>query len=309
MSEHLSQSNEKSAINTTSNKKGMTDIDENLVLNSENMSHFIANNGDAPIDPNTMLAMQSTFGNQSMLQTVRQKNSQAKILTGQSANHHSFSRLKMLQRLHPLEDPSNIASTDPSAPKPEQDLDTDGKLTPVYAQAWEVAWSEFKPKVEDISKQLPGSKSSIAPLKGRERAKEKSTTDYGGDTAGLVDIARGSIVCASAQQVIDAWELVNSTFTVVRVKNRFANPSDGYRDLMINVELSNNHVAELQLHLAAIIKAKEAGHKFYETARTIEAKPETERSEQEKKDLAEAKEAMKQLYDAAWEEAKSIPEK
>lgn len=255
-----------------------------------------------PITPQRVIALQSLVGNRKTIQLLR--------------NHPSIQRSPIMSRRlglvstqiqrepHALE---GIASTDPTV-KPSQPLSPGGKLTPVYAQAWEVAWQEFKPKVDNIAGRLDGATAKVAPLKGRARAKEKAGTDYGGDTAGLVDIARASIVCKTADEVMEAWGFVNEEFNVVRVKNRFANPSSGYRDLMLNVELSSGHIAELQLHLKAIIDVKNgAGHKLYERVRVLEALENP--TDEEKAELADKKQQMESLYNEAWEQAKQIPDK
>jgi hypothetical protein len=205
-----------------------------------------------------------------------------------------------LQGDNPLE---QIESTESS---PSQEIETSGKLVPVYANAWEVAFTEFKPKAEKIGKIVKG-EVSIAPLKGMQRAGEKTKEEYDGKSEKLVDVARASIVCSTIQQALDAYSEAGKQFEIVRVKNRFQTPSAGYRDLLLNVKLSNGHVAELQIHLKAIIDAKQEGHKDYEEARTLEAKKEP--TPEETARLEELRLKMEVLYDAAWNKAISIPEK
>ena len=62
------------------------------------------------------------------------------------------------------------------------------------------------------------------------------------------------------------------TLTLVREIDRFAKPTPaGYRDILLNVKLSNAHNAELQLHLQQIMDVKNGvGHKLYEEVRLIE---------------------------------------
>lgn len=257
-----------------------------------------------------IMTMQSTIGNHATMQLLRQ---QEPVRPRPRQNSLPFSGLRIVpptvQRDPASEALEGIESTAPDAAKPDQGFDAGGKLTPVYAKAWEVAWTQFKPTVESITKRLPGATSSVAPLKGRERAGEKASSDYGGKTESLVDIARASIVCQTIEQVVECYEAAASEFEVVRVKNRFASPAGGYRDLNLNVKLEGGHIAELQIHLQAIIDVKNAdGHKIYEDVRKIEAKPEEERSEEEKKQLEEGRAAMQALYNEAWEQAKAIPE-
>jgi hypothetical protein len=92
---------------------------------------------------------------------------------------------------------------------------------------------------------------------------------------------------------------------VVRMKDRFASPADGYRDVMFNLEMANGHVCELQLQLEAIQQVKEGdGHKLYEKIQAIERKALREKrqpNDAEKKQIATLKAQLKGTYDAAFE--------
>ena len=61
---------------------------------------------------------------------------------------------------------------------------------------------------------------------------------------------------------------------VVRAKDKFNHPRDGYRDLLLNVALVEDgdeaHVGELQMHIAAIIEKKEAAHVSYGITRGLD---------------------------------------
>ena len=178
-----------------------------------------------------------------------------------------------------------------------QQIETKGNVVPLYADAWEIMNTEFKPSIMKLGAQV-GGEAQVAPLKGLTRSKEKAKTEMGGDSAKLLDIIRGSIICEKPSQLVEAFETTSKLFDIVRVKNRFANPADGYRDLLLNIRLSNGHVAELQLHLRHIINAKEKGHKDYEVARVLEAKK--DRTDEENQELALRKADMQGLYDDAW---------
>lgn len=268
--------------------------------------------------PQKIMTMQRTIGNQATMQLLRINDSDeqqksptrtAFPFSGLAIIPPKTAPASSIQRNPASEALEGIESTSADAAKPDQGFDAGGKLTPVYARVWEVTWTQFKPTVEDITKRLPGATSSVAPLKGRERAGEKVASDYGGKTESLVDIARASVVCQTIEQVVDCFNFASQEFEVVRVKNRFANPAGGYRDLNLNVKLDGGYVAELQIHLQAIIDVKNAdGHKIYEDVRKIEAKPEEERTDEEKEQLREGRATMKALYNDAWERAKAIPE-
>jgi hypothetical protein len=192
-------------------------------------------------------------------------------------------------------------------------LQLENSVMPSYINAYEIYHSEFKPEIELIGRRV-NAESKVAPFKEQFRAKEKITTDYGGyggEVNQLVDIIRGSIICKTADQAVEAYKDIEKTFSIVRVKNRFKNPVNGYRDMLMNVKLSNGHIAEIQIHLEDIINIKEGeGHKLYASVRPLETSINNKTAtpaEQAKWDQANAE--MKRLYDKAWEKAKAIPNK
>jgi hypothetical protein len=165
-------------------------------------------------------------------------------------------------------------------------------------------------KKEEIDFDKPGPIIVIGPMKKQERSKEKVEADFGGDWSRLGDIVRSSVAVDSFDQVEDVLaKLKKSGLKLARQpKDRFEKPTDaGYRDVMINVEYPNGHVGELQIHLKGVLKAKDAGHKFYDEVRTIEGKAKKEGREtltdEEAKVVKEANDKMKALYDEAWGKA------
>ncbi len=185
-----------------------------------------------------------------------------------------------------------------------------GTLNAIYAQARE-ALPDFQAKVSQAASSSKGT-ASFPPtpaagggsgpggaldqddqlgLKGKARAQEKIASDYtdkdgNADVARLVDVLRGSIVYTSLKGLEDGKKQVASKFKVVREKDRFqeGKDQDGYRDVNYNLETSNGHIAEVQLHLDQILQAKSgkgefgknednrSGHEIYEELRTLEAK-------------------------------------
>ncbi|MFN3201566.1 MAG: hypothetical protein ACE366_24400 [Bradymonadia bacterium] len=159
----------------------------------------------------------------------------------------------------------------PGGPQRAADLDE------LYQQA-AVAQEELATVTNDIAG-ATGGEAKIPPnLKGRPRAEEKLAADYGGDVSRLTDLARTSIIYESLDDVYRGLEQIQGRFEVTKLKDRFANPTDqGYRDILLNVRMSNGHVVEIQLHMKQIIEVKSgAGHKLYEDIRTIEAKAKAE---------------------------------
>lgn len=80
---------------------------------------------------------------------------------------------------------------------------------------------------------LPKSCLHVAPLKGRERALQKAKDDYndrepGPGIAWLFDIVRGMVICEAEAEICKLLEtLKTSSFDIIRLKNRFKNPTPG----------------------------------------------------------------------------------
>jgi hypothetical protein len=149
----------------------------------------------------------------------------------------------------------------------------------------------------------PGPLLFIAPLKSEKRAAEKVQSDYEGDWSRLTDTVRGSIAVDSLADVHDmvAKLRAGGMKLAQQPKDRFNNPLPvGYRDMLLNVTLPNGLVGELQLHVKSMLKAKNEGHKLYETMRTIEAKPEAQWTDAEKAAYQKCLDDQKALYNKAW---------
>jgi len=140
----------------------------------------------------------------------------------------------------------------------------------LYEQA-AVAKEEFDPIVSNIASATNGA-AKIPKLKDQNTAVGKSEGEYGGDHSRLVDICRASIIYNSYKDLMEGLGKSKDTLNLVREKDRFAKPTPaGYRDILLNVKLSNGHIAELQLHLQQIMDVKNGvGHKLYEEVRLIE---------------------------------------
>ena len=112
------------------------------------------------------------------------------------------------------------------------------------------------------------------PLKTRERCAEKAKNEYDDDFRRLVDVARASIVVDTEDQLEAVFRhLLADPARVVRLKNRFANPSfNGYRDALFTVRLDlpggGSHLAEIQVHLSPILALKAEAHVYYNFFRT-----------------------------------------
>ncbi|MBA3394497.1 MAG: DUF4157 domain-containing protein [Deltaproteobacteria bacterium] len=192
-----------------------------------------------------------------------------------------------------------------TAPKPASDAPRQGSndLDQLYRDA-AVAQQELANITRTIASDLGGRPMIPDKLKGRERAQQKIDADYGGDPGRITDLARSSIEFDSPQQLRAAVEQMRAAGEVVRVKDRFETPADGYRDIMMNVRMSNGHIVEVQMHLKAILDVKNGpGHHLYEQVRTIDATAKTEGrplTPHETAERARLVQEMTKLYDDAF---------
>lgn len=163
---------------------------------------------------------------------------------------------------------------------------------------------------------MPGPIVIIGPMKNEDRASEKVKAEKDGDWSRLTDIVRATIA-------VDTFDDIHALMGTLRESgmkmasqphDRFSNPSDvGYRDMLLRVRYPNGHVGELQLHVKAIVKAKEEGHKLYSEVRSIESKAKSEGrttlTEAEDQAVVKANDAQRKLYQEAWDRAEGIPRK
>lgn len=152
----------------------------------------------------------------------------------------------------------------------------------------------------------PGGMLFIAPMKGEDRAKEKVENDYRGDWSRLKDIVRATIAVDNFRQMGEFLKkMQESGVKIEKVKNRFMNPTkEGMRDILMNVRFSNGHVGELQVHLKPLLVAKNEGHHYYETIRTLEAKNNFADyktwGNEDRTTFMDLVEKSKRLYHSAW---------
>jgi hypothetical protein len=130
------------------------------------------------------------------------------------------------------------------------------------------------PEHTDMSQ--PGGMLFIAPLKGRDRARQKVGVDYGGDWTKLTDVTRCSIALDTMDQVKGVIDKLKTSGMRLACspKDRFAKPTEaGYRDVLLKVKFPNGVVGEVQVHLKSMLQAKSVAHGYYEELRNLEGKP------------------------------------
>lgn len=160
---------------------------------------------------------------------------------------------------------------------------------------------------DDVDWSKPGGMLFIAPLKGQARAAEKVASDYGGDWSKLRDVVRCSIAVDSLDDLHTTLDKLKAggMELAMQPKDRFAKPLPvGYRDANLIVKLPpNGMLAEVQLHVKGVLKAKNEGHKPYEVMRSIEAKKREDWTDQDKAAWQDAFDKSVKIYSAAWQQA------
>eukprot|EP00957_Ditylum_brightwellii_P054245 4107936-Ditylum_brightwellii.AAC.1 len=93
---------------------------------------------------------------------------------------------------------------------------------------------------------------TLAPLKSKERCKEKVKNEYNGDFFCVIDIVCPSIVVADEDQLITI-DVVLQEQKVVWLKNCFKEPLfNGYSDVLYNLQIYGI-VCEVQIHISAFV--------------------------------------------------------
>jgi hypothetical protein len=141
-------------------------------------------------------------------------------------------------------------------------------------------------------------------LKGRKRAEEKIRMDYNGDASRITDLTRISLEYDSLEQLYQALQAIPETANLVRFKDRFMQPTPGgYRDILLNLKLSNQHIAEIQLNLKSINQVRFGeGYPLYRKIRQIQVQAMNENrtlTPAEIQEIDALNQASKNLYDAA----------
>lgn len=147
-------------------------------------------------------------------------------------------------------------------------------------------------------------------LKWRERALEKINSDYINpvtklpEANRLVDIAGSKIVYDKVKDLYFALEKFSKEYKILKIKDRIQQPLNGYRDILMNIEMKNGHIVEFRLHLKDMDKVADGvGHKLYEEVRSIKAKAEIENRKlniTEFNKIKKLENASLKLYDKAW---------
>lgn len=148
----------------------------------------------------------------------------------------------------------------------------------------------------------------IADIKGGDRVDRKAQIAYNGDYSRIRDMVRGSIVVPRADQLDEALEALERSGMRLAVapKDRVNTPAPGgYRDVMLNVELDNGHIAEVQVVTPAVFAAKMLkAHDLYADIRELMEELEATGREPTRAEARRIDDNLRQqqelLYGPAW---------
>ena len=134
---------------------------------------------------------------------------------------------------------------------------------------------------EEVLKVLAKGREFSSNVKRVVRARQKTATKYRGDYTRLRDVLRGSIICGDVEDFSACAEGLKALGTagvvdVVSIKNRLRRKDQagngpaagGYVDVNVIVRFKG-FLAEVQLHLAPIVKIKKEAHVAYEVGRGL----------------------------------------
>lgn len=161
----------------------------------------------------------------------------------------------------------------------------------------------------------------VAPLKGKERAREKVDGKYKGDWSRLSDVVRGTVVVPNVQGLSDALEAVKKEalargWTVSALENRMTEvpgsenhkgpTGSGYTDFNIRLESPEGLHTELQFNTSGMFLAKQGeGHTLFEEERAImdgQAARGLPLSAAQRERVFELRKQQMALYGKAWDE-------
>ena len=169
-------------------------------------------------------------------------------------------------------------------------------------QAAEIANKELKEITIIFATETKGKAGFRDGLKSKARAIEKIESDYAGDASKLLDIAGSKEVYETVDDLYSALEKFNKKYKILKIKDRIQNPFNGYRDILMNVQMENGHIVEFRLHLKEMDEvAEEIGHQLYEAQRSLEAISKTRNlTKEEKIKIFDLKKEQLELYQKTW---------
>lgn len=143
-------------------------------------------------------------------------------------------------------------------------------------------------------------------LKDKTRVLEKISEYPDKDPARITDIAGSKILYDSLEELHSALDKIRKEVDLWRIKDRVSAPvPSGFRDILMNIRMSNGHIVELRLGLKTFDKIADIEHNTYKIIRTIKAKAASAGRGLSKQEIATVDNLLSKFktdYAKAWDE-------
>ena len=233
-------------------------------------------------------------GKRYSLPTAKGTTGRPELITPEAKNSEQMRGIVSDETLEEVQKVLNTYKGKPKIELTNEQRSIGEKMLAPFLRKAEMIKPRFTKDVNEIADAVGGTVRSVG-LKSMGRSVEKLWTDTErgllGDPQGsdVLDLLRTTIVVDNESQIQPTIDLLTKKFGRVkdgvkqlfRVKDRFAKPLNGYRDILTNVQLPNGLVAEIQINVPTMITAKNTGHVVYAMSRVLpEGNPERIRLEE-----------------------------
>lgn len=159
----------------------------------------------------------------------------------------------------------------------------------------EAAEEEYKALMQTLQEELGGELKMRPYIKKKERVREKTRIEYGGDYSYVTDMWAASLLYPDEESLLAVFEEIKQRDDVIWINDRWNNPlPQGYRDIQLCMILSNGAVIELQLHHRSFFEANVTViHHIYEFTRSNMKKPKMQEC------IQRAQDCQKILHDSS----------
>ena len=159
------------------------------------------------------------------------------------------------------------------------------------------AEDEFNNLMADLQTELGGELKKRPGIKKEARVREKAKLELNGDYSAITDMWAATLVFPDEESLLAAFDELKKRDDVVLIKDRWHNPlPQGYKDIQMNIILSNGAICELQLHHKAVMEVNNGlDHYVYEFRRANMKNPKM------KIYVERALDFQKLLYKSVWD--------
>ena len=124
---------------------------------------------------------------------------------------------------------------------------------------------EFNSLMKNLQAEYGGELTKRPHIKKEARVREKTKNDYNGDYSRVTDMFAASLIYPDEKSLLATFNKIKNRDDVIKIRDRWHKPTvDGYRDIQLNILLSNGAICELQLHHAATMLIRDTiDHPLY----------------------------------------------